>query len=100
MPHSKVPEIPLRERVSATVGESAAFSKHSPAWIHQQIAIALARAEAERKGERVDESKAKGLKSTKVGGRRLVLVDSLCELMGITRDQLPDVSPAPQPKQA
>jgi hypothetical protein len=100
MASCNVPDIPLKQRVGATIGESAAFAKHSPAWIHGQVAIALAREEAERKGEPIDESKGKGLRSFKVGGRRLVLIDSLLEMMNLARFDLPDVAPAPAPKLA
>jgi hypothetical protein len=98
MPSAKTVEIPLRERVGMTVGEAAAFSRHSPAWVHQQDAIGRARAEAERRGEPVDESKGKGLRSIKAGGRRLILIDSLLELMGITRADLPAATPSPPPQ--
>jgi hypothetical protein len=100
MPHGKVHELPLKHRPAGTIGEACAIAKHSPAWMHGQVAIGLAREEAEREGKPPDESKGKGVKSIKVGGRRLILIDSLLELMGLTRADLPDVAPPPPAKLA
>jgi hypothetical protein len=93
-------DLPLAERIVATIGETCAVFRASPAWVQVEVKIAEDRAEAETRGQTPDESRGKGLKSTKVGNKRLIFVDSICERLGISRDDLPKLISAPAPKQA
>jgi hypothetical protein len=80
MSHAKVPNLPLAERIIVTIGEASALLRRSPASVYERL----------DKDAADDGQDRPRLRSIKVDGRRLIFIDSICAVLGITRGELPN----------
>jgi excisionase family DNA binding protein len=81
MAHAHIPVVPLAHRWAYSPAEVAALTGLSPAFVADLI-------------------KSGALRSTKIGGRRIIAARALKELLGETPDAIPNTAPHQAPLHA